>query len=298
MVVACDHTLSEDAIYRAGCAPCWHLGSTPRASRTSSISGSREHVMLRGISFDGLGSVAEPCPNSGLDAIRIQQAHTVDIENAAINHFHNNGVDVIPGESNVSVLIDGSDIRNTCGAGVNVAPTGGHTANVTIGNSTISNAGTGVLAAEGATAWLTGDTITANTTGIQTTGTGVINSFGDNQIYGNATNGAATHDVDQYGAAILPPVSTSPPATVTPPATTTTTATATPPAPSCVVPKLTGLKLSTARTRLTAAHCKLGKVTRRKTKQRNKIGVVVSQKQKAGSKLANGASVNVTVGKR
>jgi PKD domain len=75
-----------------------------------------------------------------------------------------------------------------------------------------------------------------------------------------------------------------------------------PPAPGpaatqCIVPKLKGLSLSAARTKLTRAHCKLGKV--KKPKLRNSAKkpslVVAHQSRPAGAKLANGSAVGVTL---
>jgi len=79
--------------------------------------------------------------------------------------------------------------------------------------------------------------------------------------------------------------------------------TPTPPAAStakdqCVVPRLIGKKLKAAKTALTAAHCKLGKVAKKKLKKssRTKRGIVVKQSPAAGTTKAAGSKVNVTVG--
>jgi len=63
------------------------------------------------------------------------------------------------------------------------------------------------------------------------------------------------------------------------------------------VPKLSGLSLSAARKKLTRAHCKLGKVRKpRLTKSQRHARLVVSrQSQRAGKKLANRASVSLTL---
>jgi serine/threonine-protein kinase len=60
------------------------------------------------------------------------------------------------------------------------------------------------------------------------------------------------------------------------------------------VPKLKGLKLKAVKKKLSAAHCKLGKV-KRKYSQHVRKGRVLSQKPKAGSLLANQAPVRVTL---
>jgi hypothetical protein len=64
----------------------------------------------------------------------------------------------------------------------------------------------------------------------------------------------------------------------------------------CVVPKLLGLTLSKAKARITRAHCRVGKVTKKPSSARKK-GKVLSQKPKPGKRLAPGARVSVTVGR-
>jgi beta-lactam-binding protein with PASTA domain len=59
------------------------------------------------------------------------------------------------------------------------------------------------------------------------------------------------------------------------------------------VPKITGMKLKRARAALTAAHCAVGKVKR--AYSTHKKNTIFKQSPKAGTKLANGAKVNVTV---
>jgi hypothetical protein len=67
--------------------------------------------------------------------------------------------------------------------------------------------------------------------------------------------------------------------------------------PNCVVPKVVGKKLAQARTAITKAHCKVGKL-RRKASSRKKKGVVLAQSPRhTGKKLKQGARVKLTVGK-
>jgi beta-lactam-binding protein with PASTA domain len=49
---------------------------------------------------------------------------------------------------------------------------------------------------------------------------------------------------------------------------------------------------------LKAAHCALGRVTRKKVVKRKRVGKVIGQKPRKGKSLAKGANVAVTVGKR
>jgi hypothetical protein len=65
---------------------------------------------------------------------------------------------------------------------------------------------------------------------------------------------------------------------------------------ACGVPSLTGLSKGQARTLLAATHCKLGKVSRKKSKK-GRRGTVIKQSPKAGSTLAPGAKVKVTLRK-
>lgn len=65
----------------------------------------------------------------------------------------------------------------------------------------------------------------------------------------------------------------------------------------CVVPKLAGKKLRTAKRMIGRAQCKLGKVTRRTTKKASRRGKVIAQSPKPRKLLATGAKVNITLGK-
>ena len=66
--------------------------------------------------------------------------------------------------------------------------------------------------------------------------------------------------------------------------------------PRCVVPKVVGLTLKRAKTRIVKARCKVGRVAR-KTSAKMKKGRVVAQKPKPGKRLAKDAKVNLIVGK-
>jgi beta-lactam-binding protein with PASTA domain len=62
------------------------------------------------------------------------------------------------------------------------------------------------------------------------------------------------------------------------------------------VPKVVGLTLKRAKTKVTRAHCRVGKITRKASTLRKK-GHVLAQRPRAGRRLANGARVNLIVGK-
>jgi hypothetical protein len=68
------------------------------------------------------------------------------------------------------------------------------------------------------------------------------------------------------------------------------------PAAKCKVPRLVGEKLRTAKSKLKAAGCTLGRVTKRKASAK-KVGKVLAQGSKPGTTLRAGAAVKLTVGK-
>ena len=77
--------------------------------------------------------------------------------------------------------------------------------------------------------------------------------------------------------------------------------TANPPPPpqpaSCVVPRVIGLRLATARQRIAKAHCKVGRVRHRLAAPR-RVGRVLAQSPRAGTRRAAGTKVNLVVGRR
>jgi len=68
-----------------------------------------------------------------------------------------------------------------------------------------------------------------------------------------------------------------------------------PPPPQCRVPRVIGLRLATARTRIRKANCRVGRVRRARSRR---VGRVLSQSPRAGARRANGARVNLVVGRR
>jgi len=70
-----------------------------------------------------------------------------------------------------------------------------------------------------------------------------------------------------------------------------------PPVKKCIVPKVVGLKLAKAKTKIKKAHCRVGKITR-KHSVKKKRGKVIKQSPRAHKHLKAGAKVNLTVGKR
>jgi uncharacterized repeat protein (TIGR01451 family) len=66
--------------------------------------------------------------------------------------------------------------------------------------------------------------------------------------------------------------------------------------PKCRVPKVVGKKLAVAKSRIRAAHCRVGKITKKKS-SRKKKGRVLAQSPKPGKTLPAGSKVKLTVGK-
>jgi beta-lactam-binding protein with PASTA domain len=64
----------------------------------------------------------------------------------------------------------------------------------------------------------------------------------------------------------------------------------------CHVPKVVGKKLAAAKSRIRAAHCRVGKITKKKS-SRKKKGRVIAQSPKPGKTLPAGSKVKLTVGK-
>ena len=66
--------------------------------------------------------------------------------------------------------------------------------------------------------------------------------------------------------------------------------------PTCTVPRVVGMSLAKARTKIRRAHCSVGTISR-KSSARARKGKVLVQTPRFGRKLRNGARVSLTVGK-
>ena len=64
----------------------------------------------------------------------------------------------------------------------------------------------------------------------------------------------------------------------------------------CIVPKVVGLKLAKAKTKIKKAHCRVGKITKKHSSKKKK-GKVIKQSPRAGKHLKAGSKVKLTVGK-
>jgi hypothetical protein len=111
--------------------------------------GATDVVMIRGLTFDGLGT--------GISAIKIQSAGAVFVEECWINHFNGNGagtgagVDIEPSAptTNLNVSLREVKIRDNAGAGtfgVFVKPAAGITVKAALDNCDIENNAGGLRA--------------------------------------------------------------------------------------------------------------------------------------------------------
>jgi hypothetical protein len=151
-----------------------------------------DDVVLRGLDLHGTDSGDPGCGFTGVNGVLLRNARSLRIENSTIDGTQAAGLQLAPETTDADVLVDHVDIRNSCGKGINAAPASGRKLELMVRNSAISNAGTAISAADGAHVWLTGTAVFGNTLGLQTIGTGVIDSFGDNQVAGNTTDGSPT----------------------------------------------------------------------------------------------------------
>jgi len=262
--------------------------------------GADDDVVLRGLDIEGGGIVNPTCPNNGVNGIRLLNARTLRVEDVSIDRQQTSGLELVPAASDPKVVLDDVDITNACGTGVNAAPANAHTIDVLVRGGTISSSGTAISAADGARVRLTGTTIFGNAFGLVTVGAGAIESCGDNRIVGNGTGAAPTNGiaipVDCNPAAPPPAIAPAPP----PPPPEPDAAVVQPEVAAivCTVPRLVGLTLAKATTKLTKAHCALGMVTRRITRRSSRIGRVIAQGVSSGFTGPRGAHVRLTVGRR
>jgi hypothetical protein len=263
-------------------------------------------VVLRGLYINGTGASGTVGTNTGFVGVNIfnEGASTIALENVHIDNFLQHGIKVIPGAGappTLSLSLKNVFVRNTAGANpgnaLELTPDASHQVNALVqdsqfqgsrafGSAPAGTSGVGIVADSGAHVWLTGDTVFDNQIGLQARSSlgspGVFDSFCDNRIAGNADDGTAPNELCPK-----PPTQiVDRPVPVQVPVT------------QCVVPGLKGLPVGFAKKLLKAADCALGKVTKKKTRKRRQVGKVLSQKTRAGTTLAQGTKVAVTVGKR
>lgn len=151
-----------------------------------------DDVVLRGIDLLGGNDASPTCRYGGLSGVWIRNARSVRIENTTIAQNEIAGIRVAPEASDPTVLVNRVDISASCGNGIKVEPAAGRSAAVMVRDATVTTSGTAVSVAGGGHAWLTGSTIFGNTLGLETLGGGVIETYEDTRIVGNAVDGTPT----------------------------------------------------------------------------------------------------------
>jgi hypothetical protein len=262
----------------------------------------KKRVVLRNLSINGTGSSGTVGTNTGTIGVRVvnEGAETVELENVRIANFAQGGIQVAAAATSPAVLnmsLANVFVSDLTGNALDIRPPdASHQVDMLVTNSAFKHSraagaappgesGIGISADTGAHVWLARTTVFDNAIGLKTFArqgaAGVIDSFCDNQIVGNADNGTAPNE-------LCPKPVTPAPEIVNQPV----------PVTQCVVRALKGLTVGFARRLLKAANCALGRVTKKKAKRAGQVGKVVGQTTKAGRKLAGGTKVGVTVGRR
>lgn len=108
--------------------------------------GAGDNVMIRGLTFDGLGT--------GINGIRIQTAGKVYIQNCQINNFTQQGIDFEPTNAGAELFVTNTTVRDNgnfslnTGGGVLIKPSGA--ANATLIGTHIQGNIVGMLVQDGA----------------------------------------------------------------------------------------------------------------------------------------------------
>lgn len=245
--------------------------------------GAGDNVVLRNLGLDG-GSISAGCTLSG---VKVLSAGSVQLEHVSIADY-DRGValpltDSAPGAS-VDTTLDDVSVTNTHCAGIDATPDTGRLARVALSDSVVAHTGTGYAAGPGSESWLSGTSVVFNGTGLSNTG-GVLHDACGNVVAGNGANGAFSDHA-----------ATCATGTTQPGTTTSTGGAATSATAYCVVPKLKGRTKAAAAKTLTAAHCTVGKATRKKGKKA-KRGKVLTQGIPAGTSVKPGTAVTIVLGR-
>jgi hypothetical protein len=235
-------------------------------------------VVLRNIDIKAPNPAEGNC--GGLSGVRILGAASVRLDNVSIGGFAfavsapltNSSVDVF-----VDISINDSKIADNCQNGIQLAPDASHPGRLTLDRTTITGSNVALSVAAGGESWVSNSRFYLNNVGVQPAG-GKIHSLCNNQVAGNASDGAFTDDLCGGPATTPPPT----------PATSAPT--------YCTVPKLKKKSQSQAARLLTDAGCALGKV-KKQSAPASKQGEVLSQDVAAGTEVRVGTKVKVVVGK-
>lgn len=151
------------------------------------INSASAKVTLRGLDIEGLGT--------SLSGIKILAADSVHIQKCRISGFRVDSVSTsyaidVENTGSTEVMVTETTIWNNL-RGIGVVPAAGATANVMVDNVKIQENNQGIRVANGATLLLSNSVVTQNGAGVVIQGSGVVNSFGNNVISGNATDVSA-----------------------------------------------------------------------------------------------------------
>jgi hypothetical protein len=151
--------------------------------------GPGDNVMIRGLTFDGLGT--------GLNAIRITTAGKVYIQNCQINNFNTEGIDFEPTNTGAELFVTNTTIRDNgnfslnTGGGVLIKPSGGASANATLTDVHIQGNLVGLLVQDGAAVTMKDSEAAGNKfAGLNVTTTGTAGNLFLNQVVA-ANNGSS-----------------------------------------------------------------------------------------------------------
>lgn len=247
--------------------------------------GVADDVVLRHLDLQGFAS-GETCGTpSGL---RIVSARTVRLDDVSISGFKRAVETPLSGSSAdifVDLAFNDLDVFNNCEYGLRIAPDAGHQARATIDGSVVTGSNIAISVAAGAEAWVSGSKFYLNNLGVQPDG-GPIHSLCGNAIAGNASPGAFTDEAQCGGPGPSIPAPLPP---------------SVPQAASavryCSVPKLKGLTVGQARSRLQKAGCKLGAVTKRKASRSAQRKKVLTQNIPAKVQVRRDTAVSIRIGR-
>jgi hypothetical protein len=191
--------------------------------------------------------------------------------------------------SSADVFVDMSlnDVRinDNCQYGVRIAPDAGHVGRLALDGATITGSNVALSVGAGGEGWVSNTRLYLNNLGVQPAG-GKIHSYCNNQVAGNASDGAFTDNLCAGAPTVTPPTTTPP---TTPPTTPAATA-------YCTVPKLKKKTAAQAAQLLTAAGCALGKV-KKQAGPKAKKGTVLSQDVVAGAEVKLATKVGLVIGR-
>ncbi len=151
--------------------------------------GATDVVVLRGLTFDGLGS--------GIKGIAVLGAAKVIVEDCYIKGFNLRGISVEPTASNTQVFVSRTKIQGNTKNGVFVGPTPGFLAQVTLDDvSMVENSNWGLTVTAGSSIVVRNSTIGDNAQGSPTLGNiradgtgGAADVLLDNVVISGAPNG-------------------------------------------------------------------------------------------------------------